>query len=107
MAGNISSDYLFHFTRSFENLTSILKEGFFPNYCIENWLALDKNLPHIGIPMICFCDIPEQFIEPHKKKYGPYGISMEKNWGIQNNITPIAYDSFNYIALQTILKIYK
>lgn len=109
MAGDISSEYLFHFTKRFDNLISILREGFFPNYCLENWLTLDEKLPHIGIPMVCFCDIPEKFITPHKDKYGPYGIAMEKNWGIKKGITPITYvhkDSFNYNALQTILKIY-
>jgi hypothetical protein len=110
MAGNISADYLFHFTNRFENLLSILKEGYFPNYCLENWLTIDEKLPHIGIPMVCFCDIPELFIEPHKNKYGPYGIAMEKSWGIEKRITPITYvhkDSFNYTALQTIWKTYE
>lgn len=109
MAGNISADYLFHFTKSFDNLVSILKEGFAPNYCLENWRTLDEKLLHLGIPMVCFCDIPELFIEPHKNKYGPYGIAMEKSWGIEKKITPITYvhkDSFNYNALQTIWKIY-
>ena len=110
MAGNISSDYLFHFTNKFENLISILIDGFIPNYCTENWLAIDENLPHIGIPMICFSDIPELFIEPHKNKYGPYGIAMDKKWGIEKRITPITYvhkDSFNYNALHTIWKTYR
>ena len=110
MAGNISSDCLFHFTKKFENLMSILSDGFIPNYCLENWLAIDEKLPHIGIPMVCFCDIPELFIEPHKNKYGPYGVGMDKKWGIEKRITPITYihkDSFNYLALQTIWKTYK
>jgi hypothetical protein len=110
MAGNISADYLFHFTKRFENLVSILKEGFCPNYCLENWRALDENLLHIGIPMVCFCDIPEKFIKPHKNKYGPYGIAMGKNWGIEKKITPITYvhkDSLNYKSLQTLWKIYE
>ena len=88
MAGNISSDYLFHFTNKFENLISILIDGFIPNYCIENWLAIDENLPHIGIPMICFSDIPELFIELHKNKYGPYGIAMDKEWGDRKKNNP-------------------
>lgn len=109
MAGNISADYLFHFTKRFDNLVSILKEGFTPNYCLENWRTLDQNLLHIGIPMVCFCDIPELFIEPHKNKYGPYGIALKKSWGIEKRITPITYvhkDSVNYNSLQTIWKIY-
>jgi hypothetical protein len=109
MAGDISSDYLFHFTKRFENLVSILKEGFAPNYCLENWLTLDENLPHTGIPMVCFCDIPEKFITPHKNKYGSYGIAMEKEWGVEQRITPITYvhkNSLNYNSLQTILKVY-
>lgn len=109
MAGNISADYLFHFTKKLENLASILRDGFTPNYCLENWQTLDENLLHIGIPMVCFCDIPELFIEPHKNKYGPYGIAMDKSWGIEKRITPITYvhkESYNYSALQTIWKIY-
>ncbi len=110
MAGNISSEFLFHFTGSFENLKLILEKGFIPNYCLENWIMLDQNIPQIGIPMVSFCDIPEQFNEPHQLKYGPYGIAMNKSWGIAKKLTPITYvhkESFNYSAMQTIWDIYK
>ena len=35
MAENVSSNVLFHFTRSMEHLKGILKNGFFPRYCPE------------------------------------------------------------------------
>lgn len=109
MGENISDENLFHFTKSFENLVSILKNGLIPNYCLENWLTLDNYLEHIGIPMVCFSDIPRKFIEPHKNKYGPYGISISKDRGIKNGITPVAYihkNSLNYKALITLSQLY-
>ncbi len=87
----------------------ILENGFYPNYCLENWLALDKKLRNIGIPMICLSDIPEKFMGPHKKKYGPYGLSMLKDWAILNNITPITYihkKSPNLGSLRKLIKLY-
>ena len=35
MAENVSSSVLFHFTRSMDSLKGILKNGFFPRYCLE------------------------------------------------------------------------
>jgi Putative abortive phage resistance protein AbiGi, antitoxin len=109
MAADISSDYLYHFTGSFENLLSIINNrGFIPNYCLENWSKLDKEMPHIGIPMICFSDISDNFIGPHKLKYGPYGLALEKQWGVDKGLTPVAYvhkGSQNYKSINFISKI--
>lgn len=67
-------------------------------------------MPHIGIPMVCFSDIPDSFISPHKNKYGPYGIALSKEWGIAKGITPVTYihsNSNNYSSLQTLMEIFE
>jgi hypothetical protein len=89
----ISSNTLFHFTE-FEKLKSILKNGFRPQYCLEdlNGIYFDYNDPELehAFPMVCFCDIPLSQIRDHLK-YGYYGIGLKKEWGMQNKITPVLY----------------
>ena len=48
---------LFHYTRQREYLIKIFKNGLLPNYCKEQYLGGGKD-GIIGIPMVCFCDIP-------------------------------------------------
>ena len=85
------SQSLFHFTRTPEVLESILENGFFPRYCLEDisWLPLDDD--HMAFPMVCFCDIPIGRISEHTSFYGEYGLGLTKQWGLKNNLSPIAY----------------
>lgn len=91
---NISSNTLFHFTPTLDNLLGILTNNFQPRYCLETTDYLgDKNLSHfeMAYPMVCFCDIPLSKIKKHIGDYGNYGIGMTKNWGYHNNLSPILY----------------
>jgi len=90
----ISSNSLFHFTYSKENLISILENDFYPNYCLER-VFLNSEEPFIdfAIPMISFCDLSLSQIKKHINIYGNYGIGLKKEWGIANKINPVLYIS--------------
>jgi hypothetical protein len=81
---NISSNTLFHFTNSLENLESILRDKFLPYYCFED--KIDR-----AIPMVCFCDLPLSQLKYHISVYGNYGIGLKKDWGILNKLNPVIY----------------
>lgn len=97
----LSSTHLYHFTRTIEDLASILRNGF-------EYRVIQEDLPLTGfqgevfsIPgivrhsyefsAVCFCDIPEYAIHDHSNQYGAYGIGLKKSWGMANGITPIRY----------------
>lgn len=103
----ISSSSLFHFTKSIDILISILKNGFYPRTAIEDisfMLPVYKKFT-VGIPMVCFTDIPLVLTETHRKQYGMYGLGLSKNWGIRKGLNPIfyilknseAYNTFNHM----------
>lgn len=93
----LSSNSLFHFTNSAEQLISILKHRFRPKYCLED-LRMFKTAEdetddwlELAIPMICFCDIPLSKIKHHLTFYGNYGIGLTKKWGIKHGVSPLLY----------------
>jgi hypothetical protein len=92
------SDSFYHFTPKKEYLYSIIQNGFYPRYCIENYdyLLKEYNMPTIAIPMVCFCDIPIVFIEDHTKNYGEFAIAMKKEWG-EKKLNPLLYLTDNSI----------
>ncbi len=98
MADNISSSVLFHFTNCIDHLKSILRDGFYPHYCLEYTLdprdlkaATNGMPPARAIPMVCFCDLPLSLISKHLKEYGCFGIGLSKSWGTQNGLAPVIY----------------
>jgi Putative abortive phage resistance protein AbiGi, antitoxin len=98
MAENVSSSVLFHFTKSMDCLKGILKNGFFPRYCLEYSLepgdrktASKRRPPMYAVPMVCFCDLPMSLIHKHLKEYGPYGIGLDKAWGLKSGVAPVIY----------------
>lgn len=103
----ISSKYLFHFTKSAEILVSILKNGFYPMTAIEDISFMLPNYKEakVGIPMVCFTDIPLSESEIHREEYGEFGIGLTKEWGMKNGLNPISYvvkgsemyNSFNHM----------
>lgn len=85
-----SSNSLFHITREFSTLKSILSnKALFGSYCKETLSYNGERVPLI-IPMICFCDIPLTTISNHSA-YGKYGIGLKKEWGIRNKLNPVLY----------------
>ena len=89
---NPKSHTLFHFTKSNEVLKLIIKNGFWPRYCLEDvgWLGYSK-FDFIAYPMVCFCDIPLSRVDEHVKFYGEFGIGLTKEWAKSNKLTPILY----------------
>src|SRR5690554_1515731 len=91
----LSSNKLFHYTYSLENLINILKTGFQVQYSLEsiNFVSTQEtNLQHeIAIPMICFCDIPLKLVKQHTAVYGNYAIGLAKEWGVGESVCPVLY----------------
>jgi hypothetical protein len=73
---NSHANTLFHYTKNFEALSSILKEGFRVSYSKER--ITDSIF--IAIPIVSFCDIPIECCEEHREKYGSYAIGLNKQW---------------------------
>jgi len=95
---NLSSNTFFHFTKSIENLTSILYKNFEPRYCLEKTEYFsNSNINNIEMayPMVCFCDIPLSKIKKHIGFYGNYGIGLKKKWGYRKNLSPVIYTRKN------------
>ena len=84
----ISANTLFHFTRDYDTLLSILKSRFLPRLCLEQCLLVKKKW---AIPMVCFCDIPLSSIAEHTIKYGGYAIGIKKSWAINKDVNPVLY----------------
>jgi hypothetical protein len=98
MSDNVSSSVLFHFTKSMDDLKSILKHGFFPHYCPEYTIdPVDKKASYTGrpplraVPLVCFCDLPLSLIRKHLEEYGTFGIGLKKQWGVKNGMMPVIY----------------
>jgi hypothetical protein len=101
---NLSTQSLFHYTPTFENLLGIIEKGF--KYC-----NFEEDMPFTMskhsffskfnktdlirycqfIACVCFCDIPFDRIEDHKNQYGQYCIGMSKEWALKKGITPVRY----------------
>ncbi|SAM35121.1 abortive infection system antitoxin AbiGi family protein [Pseudomonas sp. 1 R 17] len=83
---------LFHFTKNMEVLKAVLKDGFWPRYCLEDvqWQGRKEN-DYVAFPMVCFCDIPMSRISEHVNFYGSFGIGLTKDWGAKNNLNPVFY----------------
>ena len=91
METNISAHTLFHFTYNKNSLLSILKNGLYVRYSLENFESLINDKAEIVFPMICFCDIPLSHVRRHTNTYGKYAIGLSKSWGMKNQINPIIY----------------
>ena len=90
---NNSDSTIYHFTKNIESLISILDKGFYPHICEEDMSIVLPNYDNmtVGIPMVCFTDIPLVQSEKHRKEYGFYGIGLNKKWAIENGLAPISY----------------
>ena len=92
----IKSSSLFHFTQDLNSVKGILANGFRLSFCME--VYPEKIV--IGLPMVCFCDIPLMRTYNHRLIYGNYmiGISKEKlreKWLLELN--PVLYRSSIYM----------
>ena len=105
-----SDDYLYHFTKRYDSLKSIMTEKFKPFYCIEDlsFIYKEENIV-MAFPMVCFCDIPFERHSNHKTKYGNYGIGLTKDWAKKNNLSVVSYtykESLASASLRILIKNY-
>src|SRR6266487_3729891 len=75
-AMNARTKTLFHFTRTLDNLMSILKEGFWPQYSLEDISWIEGGVPRLAWPMVSFCDMPISRLREHTAFYGNFGIGL-------------------------------
>lgn len=106
MKENISANTLFHFTPSFTNLKNIISDGVKIGFSLENYETLLQKEKELGLPMICFCDIPLSRVKEHVQKYGYYAIGLNKSWGMKNKLTPVIYTHQNSPATELLNEIY-
>lgn len=85
------SHTLFHFTKDVQFLKDILKNGFWPRFCLEDvkWYTGQDN--QCAYPIVCFCDIPLSRVDEHVDFYGNYGIGVTKDWAKLNKLSPVIY----------------
>ncbi|MDB4950286.1 MAG: hypothetical protein JWM27_2935 [Gemmatimonadetes bacterium] len=86
----LSSNTLFHFTRTLDTLLSILTHEFRPRFSKETLPVHGDTLIN-GIPMTCFCDIPLSQTQAHMSMYGNYALGLTKEWGMRNSVCPVLY----------------
>ena len=98
--GTLSANTLFHFTKTKENLISILQNGFYPRYSLEN--IIFPGNPRVAFPMVCFCDIPLSQIQNHSGTYGEYALGLTKEWAKKNGLCPVLYTHRNSILFKSI-----
>lgn len=114
MSSTISSDYIFHFTDSFDAVKGILINGFRLSKnkesleCLRNSISSTdfSEFGFLGEPerlakyeqelnpeldMVCFCDILPQQATEHMQDYGHYALAFEKDWAAKNDINPVLY----------------
>lgn len=92
----LSSATLFHFTGRIENLIGILEHEFIPQYSLEDYSGVLGQLVgdadvSVGIPMVCFCDMPLSQAASHITTYGRYSLGLTKEWGKRAGVSPILY----------------
>jgi hypothetical protein len=102
----LSSNTLFHFTNSIDNLLSILTHEFRPSFCKEKLPIKDDTLEG-GIPMVCFCDIPLSQTRSHMSVYGSYGLGLTKSWGIRQGISPVLYSTPSSPVMEGLYRLIK
>ena len=109
MESELSSNFLFHFTKELNNIKSILINGFYPRTCKENYSFLLTEIPreeaYYRLGMVCFCDIPVDLQGKHRKLYGNYGIALSKEWGISKGICPLMYIPLKTGGIRTLEQI--
>lgn len=87
---NIYSNSFFHRVSNPEVIKLILCEGFKVFYCKEDVYRGQYESPTcIGIPMVCFCDLP--LVHIAHNNYGKCGIAMSRKWGRERHLEPVLY----------------
>lgn len=96
---NISSNSIFHFTRTENTLKSILTQGL-------RFSPVGEKIPGTNImylvDALCFCDIPLSAIREHVEWYGSYAIGFKPSFVKANGGTPVCYVHSSTVFLKGI-----
>ena len=87
----IYSNSFFHYTKNFDALKSIIQHGIRVYFCKEAIYSEDNRTSYIGIPMVCFCDIPLSHLTEIKYAKTHVGIGLKRTWGIDHELQPVFY----------------
>ncbi len=91
-------DQILHQTGNLEDLKSILIEGLFTSYNLEQFSDKKILIPMISFSNILFRDIgPKEVID-----YGNYGISINRHNAIELGLNPVLYIYDNSIIQESI-----
>jgi len=103
----ISTNSIIHYTKSFDVLSLILKEGFKPKYCIEKLKLGSSGSSNAAHPMVSFCDIPLSNSQQHFDAYGKYGIGLSKSWAVKHGVNPVLYIDRNSLFANSLYELIK
>lgn len=90
----VSSNSFFHFTKKYDDLLSILSNGF--RIAVSHEVVPNRDRRSVvGVPMVCFCYIPISACSIHAKHYSGdnvFAFGMRNAWGIEK-LHPVQYYS--------------
>jgi hypothetical protein len=86
----ISSNAVFHFTKTKEALKGILEGNFKIKHCKET-IRIGKEVAVVRVPMVSFCDIPLSQVKEHVGRYGGYGLGLKREWAVSRKLNPVLY----------------
>ena len=100
---------LVHFTSSYENIESILKDkGLLIKYCGEEFSNKNKRISsNAAHPMVSFSKFREDELLGRTISYGQYGIAFKSDWAIRSQVNPVIYmnnDSFASSGLEDLIE---
>lgn len=90
----LTPNSVFHFTKEYNSLLGILKNNFALSYAREKFVYLGEEMEY-RIPMVSFCDLKLSDIKNHIENFGFYGIGLNKEWAIENDLNPVWYIPIN------------
>jgi len=90
---NTEKDFLYHFTKDYDTVLKILRDGFRLTECLEERKGLPDELASLKtkVPVLCMTDIRLHEIKYHTEKYGKFGIGMTKEWAHFYHAQPVIY----------------
>jgi hypothetical protein len=108
MANQYISDVLYHFVGfrhpsdnevNYDLLQKILNAGSIRHHeTLPGWRIVEYKWSDalsegaLLVPQVtCFCDIPYQGLEIHKKKYGSFGIGLSRKFLVRSGARPVMY----------------
>ena len=82
----VSANALFHFTDSIDILKSIVRNGFYPRYCMEKRFLRVYPANKLRYSAVLFVFAIFSQLVKACSRYGKYGIGINKSWAQQYGI---------------------